>query len=117
MTIGELTQELDTLAAQVRTVTASVDAQIADVQARLKALQMQREVLLEPYVHTRDTLQAALRVRVLEEGVTRVQGETFTCSRTERVQWDDEGLQAFAQEQPSVMQWRQVVPSTTWRWR
>jgi hypothetical protein len=115
--VDEAIAQLETLLAKQRDCTAALDAEIAQMKARLKALEVQRATLLEPYAFEVETLQCAIRVAVHEGTVPQVQSASFTCRRTEHVVWDDVGLQAYAVEQPSVLQCREVEVGTTWRWK
>lgn len=117
MTIAMLSEELTTLWHQRQEATRALAAEIAQVQAHLKALEVARENIAAPYAFAIETHQAALRALMLEQGVPQIKTGAFTCARTEWVQWDDAGLQAYAVEQPSVLQFRQVVEGTQWRWK
>jgi hypothetical protein len=115
--LGDLIARLETLEAQIRTATAPLDARLDEAKARVKALEAQRTVQIEAFTFERDSLQAAIRLVVQAQRIPQVKTAGFTVTYTERVHWDDAGLQAYAEEQPSVLQFRQVTPSTLWRWK
>lgn len=115
-TLEDLIAQLETVYAAMCTATAPIDAQIAQVKRSLKALDLQKAVLAEPFMYELESLQYAIRTLVMEEQLPQVTTACFTVFRKEHVQWDDAGLQGYAVEQPSVLQFRQVVPSTVWRW-
>ena|SRR5437762_14077889 len=116
-TLASLSEGLTTLWRQRQEATHALTVEIAQAQAHLKSLEIARENVAAPYTFAIETHQAALRALMLEQGVPQVKTSVFACARTERVQWDDAGLQAYAVEQPSVLQFRQVVEGTTWRWK
>ena len=114
--LENLIAQLDAIYTAMCVATAAIDDQIAQTKSTLKTLEIRKAALAEPFMHELESLQYAIRTLVLQARVSQVKTACFTVSRKEQVQWDDAGLQTYAVEQPSVLQFRQVVPSTLWRW-
>lgn len=115
-TLKDLIAHLDTVYTAMCAATAAIDEKIAQAKSTLKTLEIQKAALADPFMHELESLQYAIRTLILQERMAQVKTACFTVSRKEQVQWDDAGLQNYAVEQPSVLQFRQVVPSTVWRW-